>query len=372
MIRVALLAAPIVLLCASAPAAAQSAATLYEQGTQARFEQRFDTAISLLERAVAQQPDNTDALVQLGFAYFGAGQPALAEPVFERVLVLAEGYEDARFGLAQARFRQGDRAGARMLAQRVVERQPDYRDAADLLVIIDQAVADDRLWRVDVSTEYSELSAGRGNWIDALVGLSYRASEQTSLALQLRNASRNGVSDQQATLRIATQVQPGIGLYGGLALAANASFLPHLSVDAGGDWRVLTGEAVGVTMGADIRHAIYDANRSTTLAVRAAISLFDGRLTLTPQWVHTLEDSGVQSDGFVLRADMAVTDAGTLFLGYANAPEISGNTLLDVQSVFGGVTVALSDAVTLRANAANEFRAAYQRTSIGLGASVRF
>lgn len=372
MIRNALLAAPLVLLCASAPVAAQSAAVLYEQGTQARLEQRFDAAIDLLERAVALQPDNTDALVQLGFAYLGAGQPALAEPLFERVLVLADAYEDARFGLAQARFRQGDRATARALAQRVVERQPDYRDAADLLVIIDQAAADDRPWRLDMGSEYSALSAGRGEWIDALVGLSYRATEQTSLALQLRHVSRNEANDQQVTLRIDTRIPSDIGLYGTLSVTPDASFLPYLAVGAGGDWLVMAGEGVGVTLGADVRHSIYDASQSSTLAVRAAISLLDGRLTLTPQWIHTLEDSGVQSDGYVLRADMVLTDSTSVFLGYANAPEISGRDLLDVQTVFGGLTLAVTDDLTLRANAAREFRATYDRTSIGLGASVRF
>jgi YaiO family outer membrane protein len=118
---------------------AQTAEELYREGTTARMEQRFEEAVSLLERAKTLDPDNADVLVQLGFAQLALANNAAARQAFEQALAIAPSYEDARFGLAQSAFRSGDLAEARRLADTVLGAQPNNAEAMQLLASIEAA-----------------------------------------------------------------------------------------------------------------------------------------------------------------------------------------------------------------------------------------
>jgi YaiO family outer membrane protein len=120
-------------------AVAQTAGELYREGVAARMEQRFDDAVSLLERARTLEPDNTDVLVQLGLAQLALAKNDAARQLFEQVLTIAPSYEDARFGLAQIAFRSGNLAEARKLTETVLGAQPGNAEAKQLLVSIEAA-----------------------------------------------------------------------------------------------------------------------------------------------------------------------------------------------------------------------------------------
>ncbi|UXN75776.1 tetratricopeptide repeat protein (plasmid) [Devosia sp. A8/3-2] len=100
------------------------------------MEQRFDDAVSLLERARILDPGNADVLVQLGFAQLGLGNRTGARRAFEQAPAIAPSYQDARFGLAQIAFRSGNLAEARRLTEIVLEAQPDNGEAKQLLTSI--------------------------------------------------------------------------------------------------------------------------------------------------------------------------------------------------------------------------------------------
>ena len=120
-------------------AVAQTVEELYRQGVTARMEQRFEEALSLLERARALDPDNSDILVQIGFAQLALANNAAARQAFEQALTIAPSYEDARFGLAQIAFRSGDLAEARRLTETVLGAQPDNAEAMQLSALIEAA-----------------------------------------------------------------------------------------------------------------------------------------------------------------------------------------------------------------------------------------
>jgi tetratricopeptide (TPR) repeat protein len=118
---------------------AQTAEELYREGTTARMEQRFEEAVSLLERAKTLDPENADVLVQLGFAQLALANNAAARQAFEQALAIAPSYEDARFGLAQIAFRNGKLAEARRLTETVLAAQSDNAEAKQLLASIEAA-----------------------------------------------------------------------------------------------------------------------------------------------------------------------------------------------------------------------------------------
>jgi YaiO family outer membrane protein len=100
--------------------------------------------------------------------------------------------------------------------------------------------------------------------------------------------------------------------------------------------------------------------------------ILDGRLGLSARWVHAKDDIGTRADGYVLRADLAVTPRLNVFAGYADAPEIDDGALIPTRSVFGGISFDVSDTLTLHASAAHEQRPTFDRNIFGLGLTARF
>lgn len=120
---------------------AQTVDDLYREGVSARNAREFEKASDYLRRALALEPENSDALVQLGFAELALDRRDKARISFEKALDVAPDYEDARLGLALVAFREFDLATAERLALRVREAQPDNAEAQALLGRISQARA---------------------------------------------------------------------------------------------------------------------------------------------------------------------------------------------------------------------------------------
>lgn len=578
----ALSAATTLCLSLSVHAQAQTAAELYEDGVEARQEQRFDQAADLLRRALVLQPQNSDALVQLGFAELGRGSLAAARTAFVDALEIAPDYSDARFGLAQVEFRSGDLKAALAIIEPLAATQPDNAEVAALLasvrqaleaerseaapqlekprppaatpkpeirrdpvaplmaeglrlrtsgqfgeaeavyrralalspqntdvlvalglaagfqqkfeesarffdsaLAIDPALLDARLgkarlaiwtadlaqartqidavlataprnseallldariallerdygraeqgfaavvaaeptnaealvglgdvrrargdetgarqvygqalvlepgsddiearlaapplrkWRLDLGSEVSDLSAGRGTWTDSGVGLSYRLNPETTLGARMRLATRFGETDLQLEGRVDHAFTPSLSVYGTLAGTPDADFLADLSFGAGASWRAFeeNGPIGPVLLGLDTRYDVFGTADIATISPWLQVYLLDERLALTARWIHAEDDASARSDGYLLRADFTLTDRLGAFAGYSNAPEISDGLLIDTRTVFGGLSFAVTDDLTLRASYAHEQRATFDRDTFGFGLSVQF
>lgn len=116
------------MLCAM-PATAQApganAEQLYDQGVAARRSGDNVRAATLLGQSLAADPNNTDAMVQLGFAYLATERLDDAERVFQKAIAVAPNYDDARIGLARIAQRRGDAAAALRLLEPVASGNAD-------------------------------------------------------------------------------------------------------------------------------------------------------------------------------------------------------------------------------------------------------
>lgn len=130
-----------VLLVLGQAASAQTADELYASGVKARQQQHFDEAADLFKRLLAQKPDNTDALVQLGFVELGRSDLAAARSAFDKALALAPAYADAKFGLAEIEFRSGNLDRALGLVEPLAKEHPENGDFAQLLSNLRKAQA---------------------------------------------------------------------------------------------------------------------------------------------------------------------------------------------------------------------------------------
>jgi YaiO family outer membrane protein len=357
---------------------AQSASELYEAGVAARQEQRFDDAVAALEQALALEPRNADALVQLGFARLGTGDLAGARSAFETALAIAPDYTDASFGLAQVSVREGDREAAARIVDPLVAADPGNPEYLALQASLRAPVEDGAQatwrWRVDLGTELSDLSGGRSSWTDSSSAVTYRFDEQTTAGLRLRHAYRSSAHDVQVEARVDHRFNDRLSFYGIAAVTPDADFLARSSFGGGSNLRLFDGAGpVGPAFfSIDGRYDIFDTVDVWTVAPGLQLFTPDERFAVTGRWIHAEDDRGTIADGYSVRLDWTATDRLRAFAGYADAPEISDGQLDDTTTIFGGLSFDVSDTLTLSGSYAHEQRETFDRDTFGVGLSVRF
>ncbi len=85
---------------------------------------QFDAAGATLEQAEAVEPDNAVVVANRGVLLSDAGRPAEAVPLLRRALTLDPGFDEARFNLALAHLRAGQREDAAIEATELLKRLP--------------------------------------------------------------------------------------------------------------------------------------------------------------------------------------------------------------------------------------------------------
>jgi YaiO family outer membrane protein len=326
-------------------------------------------ARSRVDEVLASAPANTEALGLEARVLLLEGDSRTAEQAFERVLSTDPRNAEALVGIGDARRARWDEEGAREAYRKALALQPGSRDIEDRL-----AQPAPKRWRIDIGSEVSRLTMGRGTWTDSAVALSYRLTPQTTLSARTRLATRFGQTDLQIEGRIDQAFSPSLTGYALLAATPDSDFLAEYSAGAGASWQALrTNGSVGpVYVNVDARFDKFDTAEVTTISPWLQTYFFDQRLGLSARWVHAFDDTGVDADGYVLRGDLVVVPGFNVFAGYADAPEIDDGSLIPTETVFGGVSWDVGDGLTLRASVAHERRPAFDRDTFGLSLTKRF
>lgn len=326
-------------------------------------------ARALVDDVLASAPDNVEALNLDARIALLERDYTRAEGSFSQVLAADPRNAEALVGIGDVRRAEGDDAGAREAYQQALAIEPGSADIEQRL-----AVPPPRKWRLDIGPEVSDLSNGLGDWTDSSAGLAYRLSPETTISGRTRVATRYGRTDVQVEGRIDQAFSPAFSAYALAAATPDADFLARYSIGAGASWQVVAPakEFGPVSLNIDARYDDFANAGVISISPWVQGYILDGRLGLSARWVHAEDDIGTRADGYVLRADLAVTPHFNLFGGYADAPEISDGTLVPTRTVFGGLSWDVSDPLTLRASLAHEQRPTFDRSIFGLGLTARF
>jgi YaiO family outer membrane protein len=329
----------------------------------------FAGARRLADDLLQDFPDNPEAMLLDARIALLEGDHARAEQSFAVVAASDPSNAEALVGLGDARGARGDDAAARQAYEQALALEPNSADIAQRL-----AAPPRRKWRLDLGSEISELSAGLGTWTDSGAVLSYRLTPDTSVAARIRLATRFGRTDTQIEGRVDHAFAPSFSGFGAIAGTPDADFLAAFSIGGGASWRATEGVPLlgPVLLNLDARYDIFEESDIVTVSPWIQTYFFDERLGLSARWVHSQDDGGRRSDGYVVRADLTVTDRLRLFGGYGDAPEISDGTLVETRTIFGGAAFDLSDDLTLQSSYAHEQRPNFDRDIFGLGLAVRF
>jgi YaiO family outer membrane protein len=361
------------LVSATQPGAAPDPEQLYRDGVAARHAGESARAVSLLRQAVAAQPHNADAQLQLGLALLADGQLDEAETALRRTLEIAPDYEDARIALARIEQRRGNRAGALAVLEPV---SPTNSDAAGLRTQLsaagEEAQASDYRWQLDVDASHSELEGGQPDWREGSVRLRYQATEDTAIGGSVEVASRFDNTDTYAELRLDHRLSDGTSVYVTAGGTPNADFRPEWQIGAGGSVRLVDGKTP-TSLTLDARQAHYRAGDIQTVSPGIEQYVLGGRAWLTGRWINIFDETGDHNSGWLARGDLMATERFRLFAGIADAPDVSEGVVTDTFSIFGGAAYELSDRATLRFSLAHEDReTGSDRLQAGIGLGLRF
>jgi YaiO family outer membrane protein len=353
----------------AAPAAAQTPEQLYETGVAERRAGNHERAAELLTQAVAAQPRNSDALVQQGLALLALNRLDEAEAAFRRVVAIAPDYADARIGLARVQQRRG------YIARAIAELDPVPRgnvDADELRSLLTAGAEPDWRWRFDIDGSYSTLTEDQPDWRETAFRVTHQPARGTSISGGLEISRRFGETDAYGELRLEQRWGNRASAYVLLGGTPNADYRPEWQIGAGGLLRI-RGGAAPTMFALDARQARYPVGDIQTLNPGVEQYLASGRLWINARWINIFDEDGRHHSGWLVRGDAMASERVRLFVGAADAPDVSEGVVTDTFSLFGGLSYDVDERTTLRASLARHDReSGYDRLEFGLGAGFRF
>ena len=306
---------------------------LYERSVQDRLAGRNDAAIEGARRVLEVRPRDVDARLNLALALMAAGRLDEAEAELDLVLAQTPDYADARTARDRLALMRDDRAD----------------------------------WRLDVSTAYSDLSQDLAGWREAAVTLSRRTAGGT-VSGTIEHAERFDRTDTYVEARLDRAAGRGT-VYGALGGTPDADFRPEIALRAGGQVPV---GARGLAATLDTGLARYAVGTVTTVQPGVEYTVPGGTVILGSRWINVWDERDTYRSGYSLRAILAIRSDIRLRAGFADAPESSDGTTVDVRSISLGAELDVTERFTLRLNGLREMRTAYDRDEVSLGFGIRF
>jgi len=352
---------------------AQSPPTdLYEKAVQDRLAGRLDDAVMELRQYLVVAPKDADAWLNLGLAYSAKHEYATAEDTFLRGLAIAPDYADLRIAYARIAYFQGRRNEARQRLEPVLTGSVNT-EAQELLSNIDAAdrAADGSRWRFDMATIYSSLSQHLPAWSELDFALGRRLDDLTVISLgveQTRRFNADNTYFHGEVSRAFDDVNLLIG-YGGSpnAIYRARHFLrvaftaPPLALTD--SWKI-----IGEVDGSWARYPLGEVNSLQPLMTFTSGDDF----SFSIRYLYTINELGRALSGFAMHGEAAIAPSWRLNAGYANAPDSSIGTTVEVRTVSLGLSWDVTDSTTLRFTAAQEAGRPYSRTDVALSLARRF
>lgn len=186
----------IVLALVVLPATAWAQTDIIAVARTAAGEGRRVEALTMLERHLAQSPEDVDARLVYGLVLSWEGRYDEARRELQRVLAAAPGYTDARVALTNVELWSRRRGASR------------------------------RGWTANVSYSHDRFSDDRGSWHEQSVSLS-RSTPIGSIVVRGTRAARFSLTDEQVDVELYPAFRPGTYAYVGLGVASDAALYPH-------------------------------------------------------------------------------------------------------------------------------------------------
>lgn len=303
-----------------APLAAQEP-TIYDQAVAARQAGEHAEAVALLDRWIAEHPEDSDALVQRGYALLALGRNEPARADFAAALAIAPDYVDASNGLALARTRQPEQRRGFLIA----------------------------------GGAWSALEGDRLDWWEASLVGEAPVSDRLAMGGRAGWFRRFGLEDVEIEGRIAAHPSDNLWLRASIGGTPSADFRPETAVALGGDLRVAAGPQATV-LSLDASWQRFPLQEVVTVTPGITQYLGDGRVWTTLRGIGIVPEGGDLEVGVLGRIDYAPSDRRRYFLGVVNGPDTDLGIVSRVTSIFTGGELPLTATFSLLPSLSHEWR----------------
>jgi YaiO family outer membrane protein len=191
------------------------------------------------------------------------------------------------------------------------------------------------------------------------------------MGARIEYARRFDRNDVYGEAQVDYRLSDAARLYATLGGTPDADFRPKWQLGLGGSLRVNSGpNATVLTLdGRQARFANGDV-QSLTPGIEQYVG---GRIWFTGRWINLSDERGTHRSGYLVRGDVQASEALHLFAGYSDAPDTDEGVVVDVRSLFGGVSLDLGARHSLRLAAVHDDRATgADRTQLTVGFGLRF
>jgi YaiO family outer membrane protein len=311
--------------------------------------QRFDAAQQALDAYRARYPQDADAAIQQAYLYYYQGEHLKAQRVLQQDI--PPGY---------------------------LASEPAF---LDLQRRVNQAVTNGTRWLLTLQggQDYSDISTGSiPSWRKWYTGMTITQDAwPVTVDLLAENEERFNTHDSFYMLGLSRKYRNGWAGYIRGGLSPEAHFRPKTSGLAGLSRRLATGNNSDVLPGdlvggLDYRHDDYRQGRTDTLSPFLSQNI-------GPDWTLTLTALSVRDEtaqwvyGSSARVNWQAHPRLGLRLGAASAPETESGVTSRTQTVFGGITWAAIDIVSIYVDASyNDRQDSYIRNSVHAGIRLNF
>lgn len=309
----------VLLVCPVAVAAQEP--TAYERAVAARQAGNHAEAVVLLDRWIAENPGDSDALVQRGYAHLALGDEAQARADFAAALAIAPDYADAHEGLALVEARTKSRSGGFLIA----------------------------------GGAWSRLEGNRPDWWEASLTGETPVSDRLALGGRAGWFRRFGIEDVELEGRIAVRPSDDLWLRASLGGTPSADFRPEIALAAGGDLRVASGPHATI-LSLDASWQRFPLQEVVTVTPGVTQYLGDGRVSATLRGIGIVPEGGDLEVGVLGRVDYLPSDRQRFFIGAVNGPDTDLGIVSRVTSAFAGGEFPLTGRLSLLPSLSQEWR----------------
>jgi YaiO family outer membrane protein len=355
---------------------------IYARAVKERLAGDNPDAITQLQALLAQEPDDTDARLQLGLALRAAGRDTEAEAEFREVLRRAPDYKDARVELADLQFARGDAAGAKATLGPELMRDPgdgDTRELVDKLAPAPEAAAAPTApalakpapqWRVDATASVSDLSDNLPDWKELDLAISRKLDADSALIASVETLQRFGINE--------TYIEAGYdrGWSGGevsveVGGSMDPTFRPVFAAHSEAElnpWRNSPW-----TLDVSGNFSRYVSGDVETGTVGADRSIFGDSGKLSARFIFTHDETGRDLPGFSAGGAWRFNPVFDASATYVDAAETDTGKTVRVRAVSVAGNFTLNDDAILHATVTEEAREnSFDRLEFALGATAKF
>jgi len=168
---------------------------------------RFDSAYTNYQRALKENPQDTEALFGLGNTFSALDKPDSAILLYNRALAINPSLAGVAYNKGWVEYKRKNYSGAAQVLKDVVNKNPDYLDAMQLLgdIYYEQKIMDEALRWYASAYEKGQ----RNHWICYVMGYLYQTKGDSPRAIDLYKESLSYDSTELDIYQRLGELMPG-------------------------------------------------------------------------------------------------------------------------------------------------------------------